>query len=379
VEDALIPISDGPFDLGVEEEYQIVDPGTWELRSTIHPLLQRDLEDGVKDVQAEFLQSQVETVTRICPTVQELCAEIRHRRREARKLARSLGLEVVAAGTHPFSSWAEQEVTQGDRYATLAQELQEVGRRLVTFGLHVHVGIADLDLRIRVMNRIRPFLPLLLALSTSSPFFEGRSTGLRSYRMALLAALPRTGIPPRFDTWADYQSQVEVVTREGLLPNPSFIWWDVRPNDRFPTLEIRILDVPTRVEETVCLAAWIQALALKLAREPEPSPLPSFIIQASKWQAIRYGCQARLIVRPDAPARPVSEWVEILTDELADVASEMGSGAEIAYAHTILARGTSADRQLRWWEETGDMRAVVAELARETFGGVAQPRSDDAG
>ena len=359
------PISDGPFDLGVEEEYQIVDPATWALRSTIHPLLQRDLEDGVSDIKAEFLQSQVETVTCICPTVQELRTEVHRRRREARTLAHSLDLEIAAAGTHPFSSWIEQEVTQGDRYAVLAQELQEVGRRLVSFGLHVHVGIADPDLRIQVMNRMRPFLALLLALSASSPFFDNRFTGLHSYRSVLLSALPRTGVPPRFSSWEEYRSLVETLTEAGLLENPSFIWWDARPNDRFPTLELRVFDVPTRVEETICLAAWAQALAMMLAREPAPAPLHPFILESDRWQAIRYGKDARLILRSGAPARPVREWVEILLEELIDVAEGMKSQAELEYAHKILEEGTSADRQLRVWAETDDLRAVVAHVAKE--------------
>ncbi len=361
-----IPAPEGPFDLGVEEEYQVVDPQTWELRSTIHPLLEMDLEDGVEDVQAEFLQSQLEAVTRVCGTVRELRAEVWRMRREAAALAGELGLAVVAAGNHPFSPWTEQQVTQGDRYAALAEELQEVGRRLVTFGMQVHVGIANPDLRIQVMNRMRPYLPLLLALSTSSPFFGGRLTGLRSYRSALFAALPRTGIPPRFASWADYRATVEALVEGGLLTGPSFIWWDARPNSRFPTLEVRIADMPTRVEETVCLAAWVQALAVKLAREPGLPRLHRFTVEVNKWQAARYGLEARLLLSAERPVQAVREWVETLLDWLSDVADELGSRTEIAYARTILQEGTSADRQLRVWHETGSLRAVVAHLAQET-------------
>jgi len=365
VEIALTPR--GPFDLGVEEEYQLIDPRTWELRSTIHAILEKDLEDGKEDVRAEFLQSQLEAGTHICATVRELRAEVWRMRQEARALAQNLGLTVAAAGTHPFSSWTDQQVTQGDRYAVLAEELQEVGRRLVTFGLHIHVGIADPDLRMRVMSQMRSYLPLILALSTSSPFFGGRLTGLRSYRTALFAALPCTGVPPRFVSWADYQSAVETLTGAGLLADPSFIWWDARPNSRFPTLEVRIPDMPTRVEETVCLAAWVQALAMKLAREPEP-PLRWFVVETSKWQAARYGLEARLLLSAERPARRVREWVEMLLDWLTDVADELGSGAELAHARTILSEGTSADRQLQVWQKTKDLRAVVAHLTRETLG-----------
>lgn len=369
----MTPKPDGPFDLGVEEEYQVVDPHTWELRSKIHSILERDLVDGVEDVRPEFLQFQVEAVTRICADVQALRAEVQRMRCEALSLAQELGLQLVASGNHPFSPWTQQEVTDGERYAALAEELQEVGRRLIACGLHVHVGIADLDLRILVMNRLRAFLPLLLALSASSPFFEGRLTGLHSHRTVLLSALPRTGIPPRFASWSDYQAAVQTLVGAGLLVGPSHLWWDARPSARYPTLEVRICDMPTRVETTVCLAAWVQALAVKLARDPAPPPLPRFFIDASKWQAARYGLEGRLLLRPAAPALPVSEWVEVLLEWLDDVAGELGSRKEVRYALTILREGTSADRQLQVWRETRSTQAVVAHLARNTCVGMDAP------
>jgi len=361
--------TDGPFDLGVEEEYQVVDPQTRELRSTIHAILEKDLEDGVEEVRAEFLQSQVEANSRVCRTVEELRAEVHRMRRDAAELAQSLGLRLVAAGTHPFSRWTEQQVTRGGRYATLAGELQEVGRRLVTFGLHIHVGIADPDLRVRVMDRMRPYLPFLLALSTNSPFFEGRDTGLCSYRIALFAALPRTGLPPRFGSWAAYRRTIDRLVAEGMLADPSFIWWDARPNPHVPTLEVRIPDMPTRVEETLCLAAWVQALAVKLAREPEPPPLPRFAVEIGRWQAARYGLKARLLLWADRPARTAAEWVDPLLEWLDDVAGDLGSREALAYARTILRQGTGADRQRRVWEETRDLHQVVARLAEETVEG----------
>ncbi|MBN1179613.1 MAG: carboxylate-amine ligase [Anaerolineae bacterium] len=365
------PASDaGPFDLGVEEEYHVVDPHTWELRSKIHPILELDMENGVEDVRAEFLQSQVEAVTRICANVQEVRAEVERMRQDAHHLARDLGMAIMAAGTHPFSPWPEQEVTQGERYAILAHELQDVGRRLIACGLHIHVGIRDPDLRILVMNQMRPFLPFLLALSTSSPFLEGRFTGLHSYRSILLAALPRSGTPPRFDSWDDYQRTMERLLRERILDGPSFVWWDARPSSRYPTLEIRSPDMPTRIEETVCIVAWIQALAVKLTRDPFPYHLHRFVIEASKWQAVRYGLDARIVLPTDESARGVREWVGILLDWLADVAEELDSRQEMAYAHTIASGGTSADRQIQVWHETRDVRAVAAHLVQETEQGL---------
>ena len=359
--------TDGPFDLGVEEEYQVVDPQTWELRSTIHAILEKDLEDGVEEVRAEFLQSQVEANSRVCRTVEELRAEVHRMRRDAAELARSLGLRLVAAGTHPFSRWTEQQVTRGGRYARLAGELQEVGRRLVTFGLHIHVGIADPDLRVRVMDRMRPYLPFLLALSTNSPFFEGRDTGLCSYRIALFAALPRTGLPPRFGSWEAYRQTIDRLVAEGMLADPSFIWWDARPNPHAPTLEVRIPDMPTRIEETVCLAAWVQALAVKLAREPDPPPLSRFAVEVGRWQAARYGLAARLLLRADQPARLAAEWVDLLLEWLGDVTDELGSRKALAYARTILREGTGADRQRRVLEATHNLHRVVAWLSEETI------------
>lgn len=315
-------------------------------------------------MQAEFLQSQVEASTRICPTVRQVREEVWRMRQQASIIAASLGLTLVAAGTHPFSQWTMQQVTRGDRYAILAEELQEVGRRLVTFGLHVHVGIADPDRRVQALNRIRPYLSLLLALSTSSPFFAGRFTGLRSYRSALIAALPRSGIPPCFATWADYQDVISTLTGEGLLANPSFIWWDARLSSRFPTLEIRIADMPARVEDTVCLAAWAQSLVVRLLQEPPRKALSPLILESNKWQAARYGLEARLILDAEGPARPVREWVNRLVEQLSDTARELDCLPELAHARTILDRGTSADEQLQIWHETNDLGAVIQALSK---------------
>jgi carboxylate-amine ligase len=357
----------GPFDLGVEEEYQVVDPESWELRSRIQSLMAGGPRSGANEVRAEFLQSQIEAVSRVCDAVQELRAEIRRMRQEVYALTDASRLAVVAAGTHPFSSWVDQRVTDGDRYEALAEELQEVGRRLVTFGLHIHIGIADADLRIQLLSRLRPYLPLLLALSVSSPFFGGRSTGLMSYRAALLAALPRTGIPPTFASWSEYAEVVDRLIRAEMLADPSTIWWDLRPSARFPTLEVRIADMPTRVDETICLAAWVQALAVKLAREPETVRTHRLVVEVNRWQATRYGLGARLLLPGRRTARKVGECVEVLLDWLGDVAEELGSVEELNYARTIVSQGASSDRQLRVWRKESDLRAVMAHLARETM------------
>jgi carboxylate-amine ligase len=218
------------------------------------------------------------------------------------------------------------------------------------------------------MNRIRPYLPLLLALSTSSPFFNGRFTGLQSYRASVFASLPRTGIPPYFSSWDEYRTTVDHLLTTGLLTDPSFIWWDARPSARFPTLEVRIHDMPSRVEETICLAAWVQALAVKLAREPEPAQVRRFITDINKWEAARHGLDAQLLLSPDGPRQRLIDWVEALLEWLADVAKELDSEDALAYTRIILQEGTSSTRQLRVWRETNDLQEVVAQLAQETLG-----------
>ncbi len=350
----------------MEEEYQVVDVATWELRSTIRAILEKDREDGREDVRAEFLQSQIEASTSICNTVGELYAEVCRMRGQVAALSRELGLAVIAAGTHPFSPWTDQQVTPGERYALLEHELQDAGRRLVSFGLHIHVGIADLDQRILVMNRLRPYMPLLLALSTSSPFFDGRLTGLHSYRTTLLAALPRSGIPPYFSSWADYQQGVKQLLHAGWLNDRGSLWWDIRPNPRVPTVEVRVPDMPSRAEETVCLAAWVQALAVKLSRERLAHPVRRFFIEAGKWHAARYGLGAHLLLPMEESPLTVRECVGVLGEWLADVVDELGSGDAFRSVERILADGTSADRQVHVWRESGSLQAVLAHLARET-------------
>lgn len=362
------------LNIGIEEEYQIIDPATRELCSYV----QRFVEQGqavLRDqIQPEFLQSQVEAGTRICDNIQEARSEIVRMRRSIWELAESEGLWVAAAGTHPFSSWARQEVSPFGRYPELARFLQDVGRRLLIFGMHVHIGIEDRELLIEVMNQLRYFLPHLLVLSTSSPLWHGRDTGLKSYRSVVFESLPRTGIPQQFSSYADYRSYVDTLLATGSIAEPTHIWWDVRPSEKFPTLEVRIPDMCTRIEETLCLAALIQAVVAKLVQLREANQswriYRKNLLDENKWRAVRYGIEGSLIDFGKRREVPFPELAEELLAWVEDVVDDLGSREEVEYTRTILRQGTSADRQLAVYRRTGDFRAVVDRLVEETREGL---------
>jgi carboxylate-amine ligase len=366
---------DLPLTIGIEEEYQIVDPATRELRSYVQRFLERGQTVLPDQIHPEFLQSQVEAGTRICHNVQEARREVIRMRRSIWELAEGEGLWVAAAGTHPFSSWARQEVSPFGRYTELARFLQDVGRRLLIFGTHVHVGIEDRELLIVVMNQIRTFLPHLLALSTSSPFWHNRDTGLKSYRSVLFESLPRTGIPPQFRSHADYQSYVDTLLATGSIADPTHIWWDVRPSAKFPTLEVRIPDMCTRVDETVCLAALVQAIVAKLVQLQQAGQswrtYRRHLLDENKWRAVRYGLEGKLIDFEKIKEVPLPVLVEELLAWVDDVVDDLGSRPNVEYACTILSQGASADRQLAAYRRTGDFRAVVDQVVEETQEGLA--------
>ena len=368
-------MSDPSLTIGIEEEYQIIDPATRELRSYVQRFLEQGRTVLPDQIRPEFLQSQVEAGTRICHNIQETRRELVRMRRSIRELAEDEGLWVAAAGTHPFSSWARQEVSPFGRYPELARFLQDVGRRLLIFGMHVHVGIEDRELRIEVMNQIRYFLPHVLALSTSSPFWHGRDTGLKSYRSVVFESLPRTGIPQQFNSYADYHSYLDTLLATHSIAEPTHIWWDVRPSEKFPTLEVRIPDMCTRLEETLCLAALIQAIVAKLVRLRQANQswrsYRKHLLDENKWRAVRYGITGELIDFGKMKEVPFPALVEELLAWVDDAVDELGSRAEVEYARTILRQGSSADRQLAVYRRTGDFRAVVDQVVAETQEGLA--------
>ena len=360
--------------LGIEEEYQIIDPETRELRSYITEILSGD-HLVLGEVKPELHQSMVEIGTKVCSTPAEVRAELVRLRRHVMELAGKKGLVIAAAGTHPFSSWLTQEITPLERYMGVRQDLADLAQQLLIFGTHVHIGIEDRDFLIDAMNVARYFVPHVLTLSTSSPFWMGRETGLKSYRSIIFRNFPRTGIPPVLESGTAYAALVDTLVRTGCIPNASKIWWDVRPNHSYPTLEFRVCDVCTRVDEAVCVAAILQAIVAKLWKLRRDNMTfrvyPTALIEENKWRAVRYGLDGRLVdlgKDQELPARAlVRELLEWFVD---DVLDELGSRKEVEYAFTILEQGTSADRQIARFRETGDLKAVVDSLIAETAEGV---------
>jgi carboxylate-amine ligase len=360
--------------IGIEEEYQIIDPTTRDVRSYVQRFLEQGQMVLPDQIRPEFLQSQVEVGTFICQNIQEARRELVRMRRSIWELAQREGLWVAAAGTHPFSSWARQEVSPFGRYPELARFLQDVGRRLLIFGMHVHIGIEDQELLIDMMNQIRYFLPHILVLSTSSPFWHGRDTGLKSYRSVVFESLPRTGIPQSFESYAHYRSYVETLLVTGSIDETTHIWWDARPSEKFPTLEVRIPDMCTRVEETLCLAALIQAFVAKLVQLRQANQTWRLyrknLIDENKWRAVRYGISGELIDFGKREEVPFPALAEELLAWIDDVVDELGSRKEVEYVQTILSQGTSADRQLAVYRKMGDFRAVVDQVVEETQEGL---------
>ncbi|HEV3405995.1 MAG TPA: carboxylate-amine ligase [Candidatus Dormibacteraeota bacterium] len=362
---------DGMLTIGVEEEYQIID-ATGALHSHIDTLL-RDAAPKLGDkVKREMMQSVVEVGTSICDNVGEARQQLGEMRQTLSDLLKPEGMRLACAGTHPFSRWQEQQITDYDRYKMLEEELQDVVRALVIFGLHVHVAIPDQERRIEVLNEARYFLPHLLALSTSSPFWMGRNTGLKSYRSVIWSNFPRTGIPPELGSYGEYQHYVDLLVKTGSIDNGKKIWWDLRAHPQFPTLEFRVCDMPTRLEETICLAALMQAICAKLLKLRESNLgfrkyIPQLIAE-NKWRAARYGIEGKLIDFGKQAEVPMRQLALELVAFVDDVVDELGSRAAVEYVHTILRDGTSADRQLAVFKATGDTRAVVDMLANETIG-----------
>jgi glutamate---cysteine ligase / carboxylate-amine ligase len=365
------------FSIGIEEEYQIIDPETRELRSYITEIL----EDGHlllrEQVKPELHQSTVEVGTSVCHTPAEARVELVKLRRMIMEVAGKSGLRIASAGTHPFSSWLQQEITPLERYVGVKKDLQELAQRLLIFGMHVHIGIEDPEFRIDAMNVARYLLPHVLALSSSSPFWMGRNTGLKSYRSVIFRNFPRTGIPRNFRSWADFNDLVEAMTRTGCIPNGTKIWWDVRPNWNYPTLEFRVCDACTRVDEAVCLAAIFQAIVAKLWKLRRDNMTfriyDSELIDENKWRAVRYGLDGNLLDLGKQEQKPARELIrELIEWFIGDVVDELGSRQEVEYAYQILDHGSSADRQLATYARTGDFKAVVDQLIRETSEGVVE-------
>jgi carboxylate-amine ligase len=361
------------FTIGIEEEFQIIDPVSRDLRSHIAEMIDRGRMILGEQVKPEMHQSMVEVGTGVCANIQEARTDILKLRRTVSALAVEKGLRIAAASTHPFSNWREQKITENERYEVLVDEMQMLATSLLIFGMHVHVGIEDREAQIHLMNAARYFLPHVLALSTSSPFWMGTNTGLKSYRCEIFKKFPRTDIPDYFASYSEYENYVALLVKTNCIDNPKKIWWDVRPHPYFPTLEFRICDLPSRVDEVLAIAAIFQALVAKLYQLYRKNLgfrlYRRALIQENKWRAVRWGLDGKLIDFGKQKEVPVRDLILELLDFIDDVVDDLGSRKEIEYVHTILENGTSADRQLKTFAETGDLKAVVDRVIAETMEG----------
>jgi glutamate---cysteine ligase / carboxylate-amine ligase len=359
------------FTLGIEEEFQIVDPQTRELRSHVAEILEEGTMLLGEQIKPEMIQSMIEVGTGICNNIQEAREDITRLRSIISGLARKNGLAIVAASTHPISRWQDQKIFDDERYELLVQELQTVARSLLIFGLHVHVGIADKERAVHIMNAARYFLPHVLALTTSSPFWMAHNTGLKSYRSEVFKQFPRTDIPDHFDSHVSFQRYVDLLVKTGCIDNGKKIWWDIRPHPFFPTLEFRVCDIPTRVDDTIAIAALFQAIVAKLNTLIERNLgfrlYRRMLIQENKWRAVRYGLDGKLIDFGKQKEVPVKDLILELLEFVDDVLDPLGSRKEVEHIHTILQRGTSADEQLEIYHQTGELNAVVDRLMERTL------------
>ena len=361
--------------IGIEEEYQTIDPVTRDLRSHIHAeIVQKGKTLLAERVKPEMHQSVVEIGTGVCRNIQEAKEEIRAIRQQMIVLARQNGLRLAAVGTHPFAEWREQEIYPDERYHTIVEDLRMVARANLIFGLHVHVGVEDREVAIQLMNGARYFLPHLLALSASSPFWLGMDTGLRSYRCKVFDKFPRTNIPDLYQSWSEFENYVNLLIRTNCIDNAKKIWWDIRPHPYFPTLEFRVCDMTMRLEETIAIAALCQAIIAKLYKLHERNLSFRYyqrsLIMENKWRAARYGLEGKLIDFGKQAEVPERVLIGELLEFVSDVVDELGSAEEIAYIRQILEHGNGADRQLRVFAETGDLKKVVDYMIGETEHGL---------
>ena len=365
------------FTLGIEEEFQLIDPLTRELRSHIQQILEGGKIILKEQLKAELHQSIVELATSICNDARAAREEVIRLRSGLAALAETQGLKIASAGTHPFSHWMDQLITRHDRYATVVKDMQQIARACLVFGLHVHVGIPDREEAIDVMNQARYFLPHLYALSVNSPFWLGQNTGLKAYRQMIFERFPRTGIPDAFDSLSQYKDYLELLVSTNCIDNAKKIWWDIRLHPFFDTIEFRICDAQSRVDDTIALAALMQTIVVKLIKLRRQNVTfrnyPRRLIDENRWRAGRYGLDDKLI---DFGRKRETEERELLHEMLqflAEEVEELGNQREIEHIERVIREGTGADRQLAVWERTQDMKAVVDQIVAETNEGLAEP------
>jgi glutamate---cysteine ligase / carboxylate-amine ligase len=371
------------FTIGIEEEYLVVDRETRDLIKSPPPAMWKAINEVIGSAAThEFLKAQIEIRTDVCTKVSEAREQVASLRRDLNGIVAEYGAAIIAASTHPFANWAHQETTEDDRYLRLAADFQQVARQLVVSGMHVHVGIEDPHLRIDLMNQVRYMLPHILALSTSSPFWDGVPTGLLAYRLVIFQNLPRTGLPQEFASWGEYQRFVEILVGAGLIEDATKLWWDIRPSTRYPTLEMRVSDVCTRLDDAMTVAALYQCLLgylYRLRRNNQKWRVYApGIIEENMWRAQRYGTDGSLVDFGKGVLVPMAELVEEFIELLAQDAVEFDVRDELRHARTIVSEGTSAHRQIATYEaaleggasEHEALQSVVDELIVDSMHGI---------
>ncbi len=362
------------FTLGIEEEFAIIDAETRELRSHIQEILEGGKVTLKEQIKPEMHQSVVELGTEICQSVVDARAHVIELRSKLAELAGRNGLKIASMGTHPFSHWRDQLITQGERYQEIVKDMQQLARANLIFGLHVHVGITDREMAIHVMNQARYFLPHIYALSVNSPFWVGQDTGLKGYRLKVFERFPRTGIPDAFESLSEYEDYCKLLVKTGCVDNAKKIWWDIRLHPFFDTLEVRVCDAQSRVDDTLAIAALIQAVIAKLYKLLSQNitfrVYRRRLLDENRWRASRYGIDGKLIDfgrEAEVETRSLlNELLEFVSTEV----EELGSNNEMAHVERIMREGTGADRQLAAFERTHDMKAVVDQIVSETYEGL---------
>src|SRR5438034_9072915 len=366
---------DHVFTLGIEEEFAIIDPETRELRSHIQEILEGGKVTLKEQIKPEMHQSVVELGTEICQSIVDARAHVIELRSRLAELAGRSGLKIASVGTHPFSHWRDQLITQGERYREIVKDMQQLARANLIFGLHVHVGIPDRDVAIHVMNQARYFLPHIYALSVNSPFWVGQDTGLKGYRLKVFERFPRTGIPDAFESLSEYEDYCKLLVKTGCVDNAKKIWWDIRLHPFFDTLEVRVCDAQTRVDDTLAIAALIQAVIAKLFkllwRNTTFRIYRRRLLDENRWRAARYGIHGKLIDFGSEPEVEERSLLNELLEFVASEADEFGTHHEMAHNERIMREGTGADRQLAMYERSHDIKAVVDHIVAETYEGLS--------
>jgi len=371
------------FTIGIEEEFQTVDRNTGQLRSHILAIMEKGVPLFGEQIKPEMLQPTVELISKVYPNIIVARAESRRLRAMLARLLDDEGLALMSAGTHPSALWAEQPTTPNPRYAELQEEFQDVGRSILIFGLHVHVGVDNKDLAVSLMNQLRTWMPHLLALSANSPFWAGRLTGLKSYRSVVWKRFPRSGLPDTFSSWHEFEHYVNTLIRTRCIDNGKKIWWDVRPHPFFGTVEFRIFDMPATLDDMIALAALCQSLVAKLSwlytHGIVAHIVPRHLVEENKWRAMRYGLDAEVVDFVRGRHLSMRDALHELLDLVDDVLDDLGTRREMIYLRRLLddPRGTGADRQIAIYHETGSLAAVTDFLMEQTMEGVSMEAGEE--